>query len=63
MGFWLLIAATATAGVSIGLWTMRPVRVTLAQRVATRVWRSRLGRALFARAERRYAAELRRASS
>jgi hypothetical protein len=61
MGFWLLIAATALAGVSLGLWTMRPVRITLGQRVATRLWRSAIGRALFARAERRYAAELRRA--
>lgn len=63
MGFILLIAATAVAGVSLGLWTMRPVRITLAQRVATRLWRSRIGRALFARAERRYAAELRRSAT
>jgi hypothetical protein len=56
----LLLAMTVLLGISIALWTMRPVRITLAQRAAGRIWGSRLGRALFARAQRRYAAELQR---
>ena len=45
---------------AIALWTQRPARVTLAQRSANRIWVSRMGRAVFARAERRYAAEIAR---
>jgi eukaryotic-like serine/threonine-protein kinase len=56
----LLLAVTVLLGISIALWTMRPVRITLAQRVAGRIWSSRVGRALFARAARRYAAEIQR---
>lgn len=57
-GALLLILGTVIVGVSIALWAMRPVRVTLAQRMAARFWGSRLGRAIFARAERRYARDL-----
>ncbi|MBX3133974.1 MAG: serine/threonine protein kinase [Gemmatimonadaceae bacterium] len=60
LGFLLLVSATVFAGVSLALWTMRPVRITLAQRLAGRFWHTGLGRALFARAERRYAADLAR---
>lgn len=59
----LLLVGTVAVGVSIALWTMRPVRITLAQRLANRIWSSRLGRAIFARAERRYARELARSAS
>jgi len=58
----LLLGVTVLFGVSIALWTMRPVRVTLAQRLAGRVWTSRFGRALFGRAERRYARDVARAA-
>ena len=59
----LLLGGTVLIGVSIGLWNMRPVRITLAQRAAHRIWGSRLGRALFARAQRRYARELERVAA
>ncbi len=59
----LLLGGTVLMGVSIAFWTMRPVRITLAQRVANRIWSSRLGRAIFARAQRRYARELERAAA
>ncbi|MBX9929446.1 MAG: serine/threonine protein kinase [Gemmatimonadaceae bacterium] len=58
-----LLAVTAMVGIAIALWTMRPVRVTLAQKVAHRIWAGRFGRWVFARAERRYAAALARARS
>jgi len=54
----VLLLGTIAIGVSIALWTQRPVRVTLAQRAAYRIWTSRFGRAVFARAQRRYAAEI-----
>ncbi|MCX5760293.1 MAG: serine/threonine-protein kinase, partial [Gemmatimonadetes bacterium] len=57
-GSLVLLLGTVAFGVAIALWTQRPVRVTLAQRAANRIWTSRLGRAVFARAERRYAAEI-----
>jgi hypothetical protein len=53
----LLIGGTVLVGVSVAFWAMRPVRVTLPQRLAARFWSSRLGRWIFARAERRYALE------
>jgi predicted Ser/Thr protein kinase len=59
----LLLGGTVLIGISIGLWNMRPVRITLAQRAAHRIWSSSLGRALFARAQRRYARELERAAA
>jgi hypothetical protein len=59
----LLLGGTVLIGVSIAFWTMRPVRVTLAQKAANRIWDSRLGRAIFARAQRRYARELERAAA
>lgn len=49
---------TIAIGVAIALLTQRPVQVTLAQRAANRIWVSRVGRAVFARAERRCALEL-----
>ena len=61
VGAALLFAMTVLVGFSVALWTMRPVRVTLAQRVAGRVWKSAAGRWLFARALRRYAQERARA--
>lgn len=62
IGGLLLLGSTVLLGISIAFWTMRPVRVTLAQRVAHRIWSSRLGAALFSRAQRRYARELERAA-
>jgi hypothetical protein len=59
----LLLGGTVLIGVSIGLWNMRPVRITLAQRAAHRIWSSSLGRAIFARAQRRYARELERSAA
>ncbi len=56
-GALILLAGTIAAGVAIAFWAMRPVRVTLAQRLAGKFWGSRLGRAIFARAERRYLRE------
>src|SRR5690606_5876711 len=56
-GALILIGGTVLMGVSIALWAMRPLRVTLAQRLAARLWRSRFGRWLFARTERRFARE------
>ena len=49
---------TIAVGVAIALWTQRPVRITAAQKAANRIWTSKVGRALFARAERRYAREI-----
>lgn len=59
--FALMVAGAAAVGGSLALWAMRPVRITLAQRVGGRLWQSRFGRAVFARAERRYARDLARA--
>jgi hypothetical protein len=59
-GSLVLLLGTIAIGVSIALWTQRPVRVTLAQRAANRIWISKMGRAIFARAQRRYAAEIAR---
>ncbi len=56
----VMLLGTIAIGVAIALWTQRPVRVTLAQRSANRIWVSKVGRAIFARAERRYAAEIAR---
>jgi eukaryotic-like serine/threonine-protein kinase len=56
----MVLSISVLVGVSLALWTARPVRVTLAQRVANRVWMSAVGSRVFARAQRRYAAELRR---
>ncbi len=53
----LLTIGTVVFGISIAFWAMRPVRVTLPQKSAARFWSSRLGRAIFARAERRQARE------
>jgi hypothetical protein len=58
LGAFLLLAMTVLLGMSVAIFAMRPVRVTIAQRLAGRVWRSPLGRWLFARAERQYAKEL-----
>jgi hypothetical protein len=54
----LLLVMTVLFGVAVALWNTRPVRVTFAQRTAGRIWSSRVGRALFARAERRYARQI-----
>ncbi len=56
----MILSIAILAGVSLALWTARPVRITLAQRLASRLWCSRFGAFLFARAERRYGAEIRR---
>jgi hypothetical protein len=56
----LLLGATVFVGIAIALWTARPVRITLAQRIAGWIWSSTLGRAVFARAQRRYARERQR---
>lgn len=53
-----MLGRTIAIGVAIALLTQRPVQVTLAQRAANRIWVSRVGRAVFARAERRCALEL-----
>ncbi len=58
LGTPLLLLITVVMGVSIALWAARPVHVTVAQRLAGRMWSSRFGSALFARAERRYARDL-----
>jgi len=58
LGAVLLLVITIVMGVSVALWAARPVHVTLGQRFAGRLWSSRVGAALFARAERRYAKEL-----
>ena len=60
IGGLILLGGTVLIGVSIALWSMRPVRVSVPQRAANRIWSSRFGRAVFARAERRYARELER---
>lgn len=57
----VLLLGTVLIGVAIAIWAMRPVRISAAQRLAGRFLRSGLNRALFARAERRYAGELARA--
>lgn len=57
-GVILVLVGAVAIGASIALWAMRPVRITLAQRLAGRFWLSAAGRWMFARAERRYAAEL-----
>ena len=62
LGALLLIGAAALIGLSLAFWAMRPVRTTLAQRLAGRLWTSRPGIAAFARAERRYARELERSA-
>ena len=54
----MILSIAILFGVSLALWTARPVRVTLAQRAANRIWMSSLGARIFARAERRYAAEI-----
>ncbi len=54
----MVLSISVLVGISLALWTARPVRVTLAQRVANRVWTSAFGSWVFARAERRYGAEL-----
>jgi len=60
VGVLLLLAITVVSGISLALWASRPVRVTLAQSTAQRLWGSAFGGWLFARAARRYARELRR---
>lgn len=62
-GVLLLLAITVVSGISLALWTTRPMRVTLAQSTAQRLWGSALGGWLFARAARRYSRELRRQAS
>jgi len=57
-GSLVLLVGTIAVGVAIALWTQRPVRITAAQKAANRIWTSKVGRALFARAERRYAREI-----
>ena len=57
-GTLLLILVTVAVGSSVAMWAMRPVRVTMAQRLAGRFWGSRLGRRVFARAEERYSKEM-----
>lgn len=56
----LLVSGTVLAGITIALWAMRPVRVTLAQRVAGKLWSGRLGDWAFARAEKRYKRQMER---
>lgn len=58
----LLTLAVVMLAMSLAYWAMRPVKITLAQRLAGRFWHSRLGDRLFARAERRYASELAKAN-
>jgi eukaryotic-like serine/threonine-protein kinase len=60
-GVIILLVGTVLIGLAIAIWAMRPVRISAAQRLAGRFLRSGLCRALFARAERRYAGELSRA--
>lgn len=55
-----LLLSAMMIGLGVALWAMRPIRVTNAQRLAARFWMGRLGRAIFARAERRYKRELER---
>ncbi len=57
----ILTVAVVMLAMSVAYWAMRPVKITVAQRLAGRFWHSRLGARLFARAERRYATELARA--
>lgn len=59
-GVVVLLIGTVLIGLAIALWAMRPVRISAAQRLAARFLRGRLCRALFARAEVRYARELER---
>ncbi len=59
----MVLSIAVLAGISLALWTTRPVRVTLAQRAANLIWSTRVGSWIFARAARRYAAELARATS
>jgi serine/threonine-protein kinase len=61
VGIAVLLAGAIAVGGAVALWAMRPVRVTAPQRLAGRFLRSRAGRWMFARAERRYARELARA--
>ncbi len=58
----MILSITILAGISFALWTARPVRVTAAQRLANRLWSSRLGAGIFARAARRYAADVAKAA-
>jgi serine/threonine-protein kinase len=57
-GALLLTLAVVMLAMSIAYWAMRPVKITLPQRLAGRFWHSRFGDWLFARAQRRYAREL-----
>jgi hypothetical protein len=59
-GVLVLVVGTAWIGLAFALFAMRPVRITAAQKLAARFLKSALSRALFARAERRYAQELAR---
>lgn len=63
LGVVVVLAGAVAIGTAIALWAMRPVRITLAQRLAAKFLKSAASRALFARAERRYAQELSRAKS
>ncbi|WKW11143.1 serine/threonine-protein kinase [Pseudogemmatithrix spongiicola] len=63
LGIVIVLIGAMAIGASVALWAMRPVRITLAQRLAGRFWLSAAGRWMFARAERRYAAELARAKT
>ena len=57
-GVLIVLGGAVAIGTAIALWAMRPLRITVAQRIAGRFWRVAVGRWMFARAERRYAREL-----
>jgi serine/threonine-protein kinase len=55
IGALLLIASAVGVGLGIALGFSRPARISLSQRLAARVWAGRIGRLVFARAERQLA--------
>lgn len=62
-GVLVLLFGVMCIGLAFALFAMRPVRITAAQRLAARFLKGGVSRALFARAERRYANELSRAKA
>lgn len=60
-GVVVLMFGAVCIGLAFALWAMRPIRITLAQRLGARFLKSGMSRRIFAFAERRYAQELARA--
>ncbi len=62
-GVSVLFFGVMCMGLAFALYAMRPVRITVAQRLASHFLKSGVSEALFARAERRYGRELTKAKA